>query len=421
MLGAALGDVVGSVYEFNNTKDYNFKMFSSQSDITDDTILTMAVAEWAMDDKTLSHEKLEQYLVSFASDFPDPMGGYGGSFETWLFRPELLADYSTGEHASKRCPYNSWGNGSAMRVSAVGWLFDTLEETERVAEISASITHNHPEGIKGAQAVAAAVFLARKGSDKNRIKQYIEERFHYDLNLDWNELHRTYAWESGCQGTVPPAIVAFLESSDFEDAIRKAISLGGDSDTLGCITGAIAEAYYQEIPLFMLDKVMYALPERLQKVLDRFGKTAYSVCYDKYVSLFKQPAEFTPDRISTLAPGEVFVFGSNLEGLHGGGAARIACDKFGAEWGVGVGMTGQCYAIPTMQGGVETIRPYTDEFIAYARIHPEYKFYVTRIGCGIAGFRDEEIAPLFRAALSVHNIILPKSFYQVIKGLIDNK
>ena len=163
-----------------------------------------------------------------------------------------------------------------MSVSAVGWFFDTLEETERVAAISAAITHNHPEGIKGAQATAAAIFLARTGKTKEEIRDYIEKTYGYDLHRTWEYLHPIYGWEDSCQGTVPPAIIAFLDSTDFEDAIRKAVSLGGDSDTLACITGGIAEAFYKEIPKEMADRVQSRFPDEFVHILSSMrGKTVY--------------------------------------------------------------------------------------------------------------------------------------------------
>ena len=415
MLGAIIGDVVGSVYEFDNTKDYNFKMFSSGSSFTDDSILTVAVAEWAMKDKTFSLTTLEESLVDFGNRHYDPIGGYGYRMELWLHNPERLVDYATNLPSKGRCPYHSFGNGSAMRVSSVGWLFDTLEETERVAALSASITHNHREGIKGAQAVASAIFMARNGSSKEDIRSYIEHRFHYNLKDSWEYLHDTYSWRDSCQETVPQAIIAFLESTDYEDAIRKAISMGGDSDTIGCITGGIAEAYYQHIPLYMVQKVMQLLKPDLKDAVVRLAKNSYyKECFDAYISFSVAPTVFTPDNITSLKDNEVFVFGSNLKGMHAGGAANYAFLHFGAEWGVGVGMAGQTYAIPTMQGGVETVKPYVDEFLQFAETHPELKFYVTRIGCGIAGFTDAEIAPLFKKAVLIHNIVLPESFYNQI-------
>jgi ADP-ribosylglycohydrolase len=176
----------------------------------------------------------------------------------------------------KRMPYNSWGNGAAMRVSAVGWMFPDLEKTERVAELSASITHNHPEGIKGAQATAAAIFLARTGKTKQEIKDYIEQRFGYDLSTHTDEIRKTYGWEDSCQGTVPPAIRAFLDSEDFEDAIRIAVSLGGDSDTLACITGGIAEAFYKHIPQEIADEALSRLDHCLTLCIGRFEGIEHS-------------------------------------------------------------------------------------------------------------------------------------------------
>lgn len=413
MLGAIIGDTVGSVFEFNNTKDVNFPLFCSRSNYTDDSLMSLAVAKWLTIDNTHSHKVLEEVMVEIASEHECPMGGYGGGFRRWLFAPQSLRDYNNGEVSSVRRPYNSWGNGSAMRVSAVGWMFDTLEETERVAELSASITHNHPEGIKGAQATAAAIFMGRTGSTKEEIREYIQTRFGYDLSKTWSDIHPTYSWEDSCQGTVPPAIIAFLDSEDFEDAIRRAVALGGDSDTLACITGGIAEAFYKTLPQEMIDETWDRLSEPLRNILESFAKSSlYSEQYSTYKK-YKVGVLFTPDYITELRENEVFVFGSNLAGHHCGGAARVARKLFGAKQGQGVGMQGQSYAIPTMQGGVETIKPYVDEFIEFARNHPELTFYVTRIGCGIAGFTDEQIAPLFKETHSLMNVIIPQSFFEV--------
>ena len=417
MLGAIIGDMVGSVYEFDNTKRTDFPFFSERSTFTDDSIMTLAVAEWLLTDSQHTHESLERIMVKYAEEYPHPMGGYGGGFAQWLFRPERLIDYKTGEIAGGRVPYNSWGNGAAMRASAVGWMFDTLEETEDVAAISASITHDHPEGIKGAQATAAAIFLARTGSSKQEIKEYVEKRFGYDLSVNSDEIRKTYGWEDSCQGTVPPAIRAFLDSIDFESAVRIAVSLGGDSDTLACITGGIAEAYYGEIPDAIYKKAMGMLPAEFIHVLKVFEQGSF---YGEKASRTEDEVglaerKYTLDHITSLAQNEVFVFGSNLQGSHGGGAAAAAVRYFGAIWGQGVGMQGQSYAIPTMHGGVEAIKPYVDEFIEYARQHPELTSLVTRIGCGIAGFRDEQMAPLFKDCLTLENVVLPKSFCDRIK------
>lgn len=278
MLGAIIGDTVGSAYEFQNTKDYNFTLFLGNSAYTDDSVMTMAVADWLLKDKRHSYQGLEDIMIMFAEKYPCPMGGYGGGFYTWLFESEGLYNfddrYGSAPYESKtgRHPYGSWGNGSAMRVSAVGWFFDTLEETERVAAISSTITHNHPEGIKGAQATAAAIWLARNGKDKEEIRDYIEKTYGYDLHKSYAYWHPIYHWESSCQGTVPQAIIAFLDSTDFEDAIRKAVSLGGDSDTLACITGGIAEAYYKEIPKYMAERTMRIFPQIFNDVLEGIRK-----------------------------------------------------------------------------------------------------------------------------------------------------
>ena len=282
MLGAIVGDTVGSIYEFNNTKDYNFEMFTNRSGYTDDSIMTMAVAYWLLKDPEHRYETLEEAMVTC------PNGGYGEMFYIWLFMPwslkeicprafdeDFLPKYDS---PAGRVPYNSWGNGSAMRVSPVGWLFDTLEETERVAKISAEITHNHPEGIKGAQATAAAIFLARTGKTKPEIKEYIETKYGYDLDRTWEYLNQSYGWKSSCQETVPEAIIAFLESDSFEDAIRKAVSIGGDSDTLACITGGIAEAFYKEIPEYMIETTQRVFPPIFHKILN-YMQT--QTCYAK--------------------------------------------------------------------------------------------------------------------------------------------
>ena len=268
MLGAIIGDTVGSVYEFNNIKTTQFPLFDPRSNYTDDSILTMAVAQWLLTDPQHSMDSLETIFLDFAKMFPCPMGGYGGGFSRWLFHPERLSDYDgNGTLQGKRHPYNSYGNGAAMRCSANGWMFDTLEETEGVAGLSAAITHSHPEGIKGAQSTAAAIFMARNGKSKEEIREYISAKYGYNLNRTCNEIRPVYDWDSSCQGTVPEAMVAFLDSTDFESAIRLAVSLGGDSDTLACITGGIAEAFYKKIPNGMALKIWSLLPDDFKAIL----------------------------------------------------------------------------------------------------------------------------------------------------------
>lgn len=278
MLGAIIGDTVGSVYEINNIKKTQFPFFGVGCDFTDDSVMTIAVAECLLNDNDNRVINLEKSMVKWGYSYPNI--GYGPSFKNWLFCPyyenmDLFAPHiEAGEEpdqvlrtAGIRRPYNSWGNGSAMRVSAVGWMFDTLEETERVAAISAEITHNHPEGIKGAQATAAAIFLARTGKNKEEIRNYISTTYGYNLARTCDDIRPVYHWESSCQGTVPEAIVAFLDSTDFESAIRLAVSLGGDSDTLACITGGIAEAFYKEIPADIAKTMWNKLPETFKEIL----------------------------------------------------------------------------------------------------------------------------------------------------------
>lgn len=212
-LGALIGDTVGSVYEFDNIKTTEFQpLFDKRAEYTDDSIMTIAVADWLVNTgRTLS--ELEDRLVYWAKHFPCPMGGYGGGFHTWLFSPERLYDFKGNVYEDgKRHPYNSYGNGSAMRASACGWVAHSLEEALGFAKCSAIITHNHPEGVKGAQATTAAIFMARQGESKEAIRTYIEQTFGYDLQHTCNEIRPYYGWESSCQGTVPPALIAFFDS-----------------------------------------------------------------------------------------------------------------------------------------------------------------------------------------------------------------
>lgn len=293
MLGAVAGDTIGSVYEFHNTKDYDFELLLPESIYTDDSIMTFAVASWLLTDPSHSFQSLEKSMLDIAKDYRYPMGGYGGGFKTWLFAPERLYEYDSSlgsipyNSDTGRHPYGSWGNGSAMRASAIGWFFDSLKETESVAAVSAAITHNHPEGIKGAQAVAASVFLARSGKTKEEIRDYIENKYGYDLHKSWEDWHSDYHWDSSCQGTVPQALISFLDSDNFVDAIRKAVSLGGDSDTLACITGSVAEAFYRGVPLPLAKQVFNRLPASFQSLLNSlWKKTSYGTVCKEYGVLF---------------------------------------------------------------------------------------------------------------------------------------
>jgi ADP-ribosylglycohydrolase len=246
MLGAIVGDIIGSPYERNGIKTTEFELFGKRSCFTDDTVMTVAVAEALQ--KGGERENYIAAMRKYGKAYRD--AGYGNGFAFWL-------------DSKKPEPYGSFGNGSAMRVSPVAWWFNTLEEVEKGAEASAAVTHNHPEGIKGAQATAAAIFLARKGKDKAEIKEYIENHYGYDLSRTLDEIRPAYSFDSSCQKTVPEAITAFLESDGFEDAIRKAVSLGGDSDTLAAITGSIAEAAYG-IPKEIEEQALSRLDHTLQ-------------------------------------------------------------------------------------------------------------------------------------------------------------
>lgn len=260
MYGAILGDIIGSPFEFDRgDKTKDFKLFSRRSHFTDDSVLTLAVCEALLkvgQDATV--KEIEDAVITSMQSWGRryPHEGYGGYFRRWL----------TARHPE---PYNSFGNGSAMRVSAAGWLYDSLEKTRVVAKATANVTHNHPEGIKGAEATASAIFMARNGSSKEEIKKYIENEFHYDLNRTLDEIRPSFHMDETCQKTVPEAIIAFLEARDFEDAIRNAVSLGGDTDTLGAITGSIAEAYFG-ISKTLISECRNRINKDMRDVVDTF-------------------------------------------------------------------------------------------------------------------------------------------------------
>ena len=236
MLGAIIGDVIGSPFEHCNVKTTSFRLFDRGAQCTDDSILSVATADALLNQRDYA-STYQDYFHRF------PNAGYGGSFVVWANRRQSQ-------------PYNSWGNGSAMRVSPVGWAKNTLDDVLDEAERTAIVTHDHPEGIKGAQAVAACVFLARTKHSRDRIRQFVHEGCHYHLNRSLDQIRPTYEFDVSCQGTVPVAVQAFLESTDFETAIRLAISVGGDSDTIACIAGAIAHAFYGGVPKHLMDPVL---------------------------------------------------------------------------------------------------------------------------------------------------------------------
>jgi ADP-ribosylglycohydrolase len=250
MIGGIAGDIIGSVYEHRPIKTKDFPLFNDHCTFTDDTVLTVAVAEAILSGGT--------YIDSVRRiGRRYPYAGYGGSFSRWL-------------HSDDSEPYNSWGNGSAMRVSPVGFAFSTEKEVLHQAKMTAEITHNHPDGIKGAQATALAIYLARTDRNKEAIRERIKDLFGYDLDRTVDDIRPFYSFDISCQGTVPEAIVAFLDSNSYEDAVRNAISLGGDSDTLACITGGVAEAFYGTVPTEIRDKVEQLLPPDLWEVTNAF-------------------------------------------------------------------------------------------------------------------------------------------------------
>ena len=259
MYGAILGDIIGSPYEFDRgDKTKDFPLFNEGSVFTDDSVMTVAVAD-ALLCKAEDPERIKQLLIYSMRRWgrKDPNAGYGGMFYRWLF---VMEDPR---------PYGSYGNGSAMRVSSAGWLYETLEETREKARLTAEVTHNHPEGIKGAECTAAVIWLARHGMSKDEIKGFVEGEFGYDLSRTCDEIRPGYHHVESCQQTVPEAVTAFLEGTDFEDVIRTAVSLGGDCDTLACIAGSMAEAFYG-VPEELKAECRKRITPEMREVLDRF-------------------------------------------------------------------------------------------------------------------------------------------------------
>ena len=253
--GAICGDIIGSTFEVNSIKSKEFELFEFGSTFTDDTVMTIAVANWLIKDKN-SKEVLINELKYFGNKYPN--SGYGGMFRRWL-------------KDSNSKPYGSWANGSAMRVSACAYMGKSLKEVNKLAYTSAIVTHNHPEGIKGAQSVADATYLALKGESKNNIKKHVEKNYEYDLSNTFDKIRPDYLFDVSCAGSVPESIICFLEAEDYEDAIRNAISLGGDADTQASICGSIAGAYWG-VPDEIWDESMEYLDYEFIEVLDNFEK-----------------------------------------------------------------------------------------------------------------------------------------------------
>ena len=256
IIGAIAGDIIGSAYEFNPTRDHDFELFTPESTFTDDTVLTMANALWLLDDEQHSPERLVRIMLDMCRKYPDR--GYGGRFARWIYDGDPQ-------------PYNSFGNGSAMRVSPVGYYARTLDEAMEQARISAEVTHNHPEGIKGAQATAAAIFLARQGKSKEEIREFVEKTFHYDLSRTLEEIRPTFTFDETCQRTVPEAITCFMEGKDYEEVVRLSVALAGDADTIAAIAGSISSAV-DEVPNTITQPAIALLSEEFCTTLLRFNE-----------------------------------------------------------------------------------------------------------------------------------------------------
>ena len=256
IIGAIAGDVIGSAYEFNPTRDHDFELFTPKSSFTDDTVLTMANALWLIDDEQHTHERLVEIMLDLCRRYPSR--GYGGRFANWICDKDPQ-------------PYNSYGNGSAMRVSPVGYYAQSLEEALALAKVSAEVTHTHPEGIKGAQATAAAIFLARRGKSKQEIRDYVAQTFDYDLSRTLDEIRPTFTFDETCQRTVPEAITCFMEGKDYEDVVRLSVALAGDADTIAAIAGSISSAV-DEVPNGITQQVIALLSEEFCTTLLRFNE-----------------------------------------------------------------------------------------------------------------------------------------------------
>lgn len=254
MLGALVGDIIGSTYEFYGTKRTDFELFEEGCRFTDDSVMTLAVAKWLVEDKKHTTKMLIKCMQELGQKHPG--AGYGGLFYSWLYQDDPQ-------------PYNSWGNGAGMRVSPVGLYAKTLDEALELAAVTASVSHNHPEGVKGAQAIATSVFLCKQGKTKQEIRDYVEKTFGYNLHRTIAGIRPRYGFDVSCQGSVPEAIIAFLEGNSFEEVIRLAISLGGDSDTIGCMAGAIAACMYP-IPNYIAERCNNLLTDDLREIKDQF-------------------------------------------------------------------------------------------------------------------------------------------------------
>ena len=278
MIGAIIGDIVGSIYKYDNLKNKGFEFFKKESTFTAGTIMTIAVADFILSDSLPSKPRLVGYFHSWFKKYPNE--SYGNSFEKWMQSFDKI-------HYTDFKPYNSYGNGAAMRISAIGDYSKVVEQAMERADFVTSVSHNHPEGIKGAQAIASLIVMARTEKDKTKLREFVETKFKYNLNNSVDFLRSNYKYNETCQATVPEAIICFLESVDFEDAIRNAISIGGDSSTLANLTGSIAEAYYHEIPEWIIKETLTKLPLDIINLISNFYREV-SYEYPEIVAVIKK-------------------------------------------------------------------------------------------------------------------------------------
>ena len=404
IIGAIIGDIVGSTYEFAEKIPTKFKLFRSACSFTDDTVLTVAIADALLHGRSFA-DAIEDWGNRYI------YAGFGHSFREWKKRRKNNPSATN----------NSKGNGCGMRVSPIGFWAKSIDEAMSLAEESAIITHNSPEGITGAQAIATAVFMAKEQRGKEEIKQFVEKTFGYDLDLSYeeiwskvneydnvNKMRREREW---AENTCPVAIIAFLNSNSYEECIRTAISYGGDVDTIACMAGGIAAAYYG-VPQEIIDGVAPYLPQDIIDVVNEFDGLELA-------------NRNTPSQIDRwVKKGHVLVYGSGVEitsKTKTGSILRnnepigyIANRKFYSRHQI-EGLVNNSYAIPTVGATVEQIKAGVERFITFAKEHPELIFLVTDIGCSKkAGFSPEEIAPMFKAVADNPNVYLPKDFREII-------
>lgn len=393
IIGAVIGDIAGSSHEFSAVTSPRFKLFDSKSSFTDDTALTMAVAEWMMDRNNIS---IDEALLKWGRNYPN--AGYGKGFKVFL-------------KSGKRPEQGSEHNGSAMRVSPVGFLSTSLEEAMMLARESALPSHDTPGAIAGAQALAAAIYLARTGASKDELKCYIEKTFGYDLSRTYDEvredvqrwlaIRRTDKEASrkrllSAEATVRDALTAFLEGEDYESTVRLAVWMGGDSDTIACMAGAVAAAFWG-VPEEIIEQALPLLPPDLIEVINRCDGTEW------------KPTGITPNNPHRWKPDDVVVYGANEDDSAGEqGFYDVRLSSFNHHPNKG-------YRIVTIGRTLESIAGQVEMLRGEVKAHSEHRYLIREIGISKAGFTVEQVAPLFAWARPLENVFLPKSFIEKLK------